>query len=99
MGLTTSIVLVTLLINFRGSLNVDYTYLFCGPLALLGDLYESYLKRRFGVKDSNEIVIKNKFFAKLELAVGGSKGHGGFLDRIDSVAFATTILLILSMLI
>ncbi len=76
----------------------DFVYLICGPLALIGDLFESFLKRQFNVKDSNEIVIKNKFFAKLELLVGGSEGHGGFLDRIDSTAFATTILLLFSIL-
>ena len=74
----------------------DYIYLLCGPLALIGDLFESYLKRQFKVKDSNEIVIKNKFFEKLELIVGGTEGHGGFLDRIDSTAFTATILLIIS---
>ncbi len=66
-----------------------------GILALIGDLYESYLKRQFDVKDSNEIVVKNKFFAAIELTVGGSEGHGGFLDRIDSLAFAATVLLII----
>ena len=72
-----------------------YPYLLCGPLALMGDLYESYLKRQFKVKDSNEIVIKNKFFEKLELLVGGSEGHGGYLDRMDSVAFTATILFVI----
>ena len=76
----------------------DWMYLLCGPLALCGDLFESHLKRCFKVKDSNEIIIKNKFFEKLEMCVGGSEGHGGFLDRIDSSAFACTILLIITCL-
>lgn len=96
LGLMISVLLVLVLIlSLR---RADYIYLVCGPLALIGDLFESFLKRRFGVKDSNEIVIKNKFFAKLELIVGGSEGHGGFLDRIDSAAFAMTILLLFSLL-
>ena len=73
-------------------------YLLCGPLALIGDLFESLLKRHFKVKDSNEIVVKNKWFKRLELVVGGSEGHGGFLDRIDSTAFAASVLLIILLL-
>ena len=93
LGLTISVGLVAILTTALG--RFEYVYLLCGPLALMGDLFESYLKRQFNVKDSNEIVIKNKFFEKLEFVVGGTEGHGGFLDRIDSTAFAATILLII----
>ena len=99
LGLTMAVSMVAILIAVRQSLPTDWMYLLCGPLALIGDLFESFLKRKFDVKDSNEILIKNKFFAKLEMVVGGSEGHGGFLDRIDSSAFTCTILLIISMLI
>ena len=95
LGLTAAVGMVAILIAARGAFYTDWMYLFCGPLALVGDLFESFLKRRFGVKDSNEIVIKNKVFAKLEMLIGGSEGHGGFLDRIDSVAFTTTVLLVI----
>ncbi len=98
LGLLISTGMVLALMLGRESFETDYIYLFCGILALVGDLFESFLKRKFDVKDSNEILIKNKFFEKFELVVGGSEGHGGFLDRIDSTAFTTTILLLVSIL-
>ena len=99
LGLAMAIGMVAILIATRGAFATDWMYLLCGPLALMGDLFESYLKRKFKVKDSNEIVIKSKIFAHLEMLVGGSEGHGGFLDRIDSTAFATSVLLAISLLI
>jgi phosphatidate cytidylyltransferase len=48
----------------------------------LGDLIESLLKRNTGVKDSSQLMP------------GPSQlipGHGGFLDRIDSVVFAGVV--------
>ncbi|MDO4742175.1 MAG: phosphatidate cytidylyltransferase [Candidatus Saccharibacteria bacterium] len=97
LGLTTATGMVLTVILLCGKLQVDWPFLFCGPLALVGDLFESFLKRKFTIKDSNEILIKNSFFEKVELLVGGSEGHGGFLDRIDSIAFATTVLLLLAL--
>lgn len=99
LGLIMSISMVAILMAIRGAFATDWFYLLCGPLALLGDLYESYLKRQFKIKDSNEIVIKNPLFEKLELLIGGSEGHGGFLDRIDSTAFASAMLLIISIFV
>lgn len=42
-------------------------------LGLVGDLIESALKRRFGVKDASRII----------------PGHGGMLDRLDGLIMAT----------
>ncbi len=99
LGLTMAVGLVAIKMGLEGDFASDWYYLLCGPLALIGDLFESFLKRNFKVKDSNEILRKNKLFEKLEMLVGGSEGHGGFLDRIDSVAFACTVLLMLELLI
>lgn len=99
LGLFMAVGMVAILMGTRGAFGTDFIYLFCGPLALIGDLFESFLKRQFGVKDSNEILIKNPVFKRLEMLVGGSEGHGGFLDRIDSTAFSATMLLILSFMV
>ena len=99
LGLGMAILMVSIKIAAGGNLATDWVYLLCGPLALCGDLYESYLKRKFKVKDSNEILIKSKFFRGVEMCVGGSEGHGGFLDRVDSTAFACTVLLLIALVV
>ena len=95
LGLATATLMVGIKMSTQGSFSTDWMFLLCGFLALTGDLIESYLKRKFSVKDSNEIIIKNKFFKFVELFVGGSEGHGGYLDRVDSTAFTGTVLLII----
>lgn len=95
LGLLTATLLVGIKMGIQGSISTDWMFLLCGPLALVGDLFESYLKRHFNVKDSNEIIIKNPFFRFLELFVGGSEGHGGYLDRVDSTVFTGTILIVI----
>lgn len=97
-GLLISTALVALLMYLTGAFETAapaWPFLLCAPLALIGDLFESELKRQFKVKDSNELVIKNPFFDKIEYIVGEKNGHGGFLDRADSLAFTATVLLIL----
>jgi len=75
-GAVLAIIVVTLL--SRPILHTDY--LFAALLVLIvvvfgtiGDLLESWLKRKAGVKDTGSIM----------------PGHGGFLDRFDSLLLAT----------
>ncbi|HEV2365034.1 MAG TPA: phosphatidate cytidylyltransferase [Caulobacteraceae bacterium] len=46
-----------------------------GLATMAGDLWESMLKRRYGVKDSGDLI----------------PGHGGLLDRVDGLMFAVMV--------
>lgn len=63
---------VSLAYHGRISLLVLGLALILSIFSQIGDLFESFVKRRFQVKDSSHLI----------------PGHGGFMDRVDGLVFA-----------
>lgn len=76
-GIILAVVIMCVIAYFTGKLSLLHTALISLIAAIAGtygDLFESKLKRLAGVKDSGSFM----------------PGHGGFLDRFDSLFFAST---------
>ncbi len=83
-GVVGGVVLASLVGFFIGISIVDtekalIISLMTAVASIFGDLFESYLKREAGVKDSGDLL----------------PGHGGILDRIDGYLFGGIIMLVL----
>jgi phosphatidate cytidylyltransferase len=74
-GATVASVLVAALFMRLSLVGAALIGLIGGVATMGGDLWESMLKRRFGVKDAGALI----------------PGHGGLLDRVDGMMFAVMV--------
>ncbi len=83
-GVVGGVAIATIAGSYYALVLVDLPYgiaisLLASVASVYGDLFESYLKRRAGVKDSGNVI----------------PGHGGVLDRVDGYLFAAPAMVIL----
>lgn len=75
--------MVVLSLRPGGSLLVPFIALALAVSSEIGDLFESWVKRRFGVKDSSHLI----------------PGHGGVMDRVDGLVFAAFAAFLLALVL
>jgi phosphatidate cytidylyltransferase len=62
-----------------GSVSIPLIAFLLSIIAQIGDLGESWVKRRFGIKDSGQLI----------------PGHGGVMDRVDGLVAAAALLYVI----
>lgn len=83
-GAVLGLVLLNLIFGLKLPLSLQFLFAsIVGIIGQIGDLAESKIKREFNVKDSSSIL----------------PGHGGFLDRLDSIMFVYPAILIVIILL
>ncbi|MCB5202142.1 phosphatidate cytidylyltransferase [Neorhizobium sp. T786] len=84
-GGTVSAIIAGSLVSFwafgRLSVWVVFLAFVLSAASQIGDLFESFIKRRFGVKDSSQLI----------------PGHGGVMDRVDGLVFACFAVFLLAL--
>jgi len=81
-GLIASIIGTMILLNYTSTLVLSSPLIIAAVLSVfsqLGDLFESWIKRRFDVKDSGQLI----------------PGHGGIMDRVDGLIVAAVAFYVL----
>lgn len=73
---------VVLLISSGGGYFVPAIAVVFSISSQVGDLFESWIKRRFGQKDSSNLI----------------PGHGGFMDRLDGLIFGSVAAFLIAIL-
>ena len=74
---------IALAVRQGGGIVVPLVALILSVASQVGDLFESWVKRRFAVKDSSQLI----------------PGHGGVMDRVDGLVFAVFAAFILAIIL